>query len=1084
MNGFKVFCICAALACRAMALEGDADGAVPAAEDWSRIYLAENPTVSPDGSEIAFDWCGRIWRASSSGGVASPLTSGDPVDAHPVWSPDGNRIIFSTQRDGYVRIYEMPLDEGGAALAPRPVTSHSEGMTLCSFAPDGRFVAVALRDSVPEARVSGANTRRAYFVATNGAEELIFDAPACEVSVSPDGRRVLFATTGDTLAARWRKRRPGSTTPANSDVWLYDIETKTFTALADTRADEREPLWRPDGEGFYFLSDEGGVRNIWFKPLSFAKDGRCKGGKALRLTGFTDANVMQCALSADGRTLVFRQGFDFRAIDPTQKKPEVRTIFLKPSAPVARRTIQRAYAGLDNDYGYGNCSFTPEGEAAFTAAGDVHIVSSSHQEPVSLTNTSLTHERDCVFSPDGDTLYWLSDRGDGTEIWAATRTQSSRSWTENKSFNKRLVLGGDECRRLLSVSPNGKRLAWMGFNGELHFADADGSNEYISAPTPYIGEEYCWSPDGKYVAATLSDCNANRDIWIIPTRPGDGDSPKPYNLSRHFLADRYPAWSPDGRIIAFCGMRSSGGDFRIFYAYLDPADEAAEARGHIARRKPCRPSFKELAGRVRDTGVKGKKPFFSHDGRTLMFNSDGNVKRISLPLALTPQKTLETEGDTIMWSKGHAGERVYRVVEGFPAYGDQRLSFYVFKTIDVADYQELCFRSAWANVRDGFCDESWHGTPWLEIRDKYLAAARNAPSWGVFSRVISSMYGEIDASHLDISANATVRKRWPEVVGKNNWQPDTASLGVRFDQAHEGRGWLVKDVIPMSPADAGSRGLVAGDIVLSVDGVEVSGGMDYAKAVNNTLPHKYILEVKRGDEKIERRISGISFTKARELLRDAARASIRERCHAEANCGYIAIDAFDDKAAQCFTDEAFAEMEGRDCIIIDIRGNIGGHSADKLIDILCGKRHNRMKMRGVDGEGFVFSRVGRPIYPDIPVVTIIDSASVSNAEEFAHAMKTLGRGVLVGKETAGMIIGTTEKELFDYGMVNCPSLGFFTPDGCDMEWHGAKPDVDVARTPADIAAGRDPQLDAAIAEAKKLARGFSRRTPPPLKYSR
>ena len=78
------------------------------------------------------------------------------------------------------------------------------------------------------------------------------------------------------------------------------------------------------------------------------------------------------------------------------------------------------------------------------------------------------------------------------------------------------------------------------------------------------------------------------------------------------------------------------------------------------------------------------------------------------------------------------------------------------------------------------------------------------------------------------------------------------------------------------------------------------------------------------------------------------------------------------------------------------------------------------------------------------------------------------------------MIATIDVNLFDYGVVRRPHIGSFLPDGSDMEGKGAKPDVEVDLTPADIAAGRDPQLAAALdvlaAEVK------ARPAPPPLRY--
>ncbi len=119
----------------------------------------------------------------------------------------------------------------------------------------------------------------------------------------------------------------------------------------------------------------------------------------------------------------------------------------------------------------------------------------------------------------------------------------------------------------------------------------------------------------------------------------------------------------------------------------------------------------------------------------------------------------------------------------------------------------------------------------------------------------------------------------------------------------------------------------------------------------------------------------------------------------------------------------------------------------------------------------------------LPVVVLANQRSESNAEEFTHAMKTLGRAKVVGMETAGAVIGTVECPLLDLGTSRRPHTAFFLPDGTDMEGNGAKPDIEVDLTPADIAAGRDPQLEAATAELSSEAAAKKAAPRPSLRFA-
>ena len=79
-----------------------------------------------------------------------------------------------------------------------------------------------------------------------------------------------------------------------------------------------------------------------------------------------------------------------------------------------------------------------------------------------------------------------------------------------------------------------------------------------------------------------------------------------------------------------------------------------------------------------------------------------------------------------------------------------------------------------------------------------------------------------------------------------------------------------------------------------------------------------------------------------------------------------------------------------------------------------------------------------------------------------HAIKTLKRGKLVGRETGGGVIGTYDAPLLDVGSFRDARYGWFVLDGTDMEHHGAKPDFEVDDLPGDLDSGLDLQLDKAI----------------------
>ena len=77
--------------------------------EWMRY-----PSVSPDGTSIAFVYQGDIYTVSLDGGLAQRLTFQPEMDVQPVWSPDGQNIAFASERHGNFDVFVMDAKGGEA----------------------------------------------------------------------------------------------------------------------------------------------------------------------------------------------------------------------------------------------------------------------------------------------------------------------------------------------------------------------------------------------------------------------------------------------------------------------------------------------------------------------------------------------------------------------------------------------------------------------------------------------------------------------------------------------------------------------------------------------------------------------------------------------------------------------------------------------------------------------------------------------------------------------------------------------------------------------------------------------------------
>lgn len=1029
-----------------------------------KIFLGSRPSVSSDGSMFVFEWADNIWTASTDGGKARPLLTGVGNRCWPILSPDDKHVAFLSDADGFQKVFEQDLENGTL----RQLSFHSETTIPYAYSRDGsKLLCVAVRDHADTKRAG-----RAVYLPTKerGAERVLFDVEAFEPCASPDGKRFLFVRKQSKYLYRLRAK-----SSLSGQIWMYDTETRRFSLLVKRDTESRTPIWTPDGKGFYYVSGQDRTMNVWHRNLA--------SGKERQVTFFKGESVIHPSLSKDGHTMVFRQQFDFYKIDPTLDRPAPKKIELTPVAYTPRpKTRRRYYEECWNNDSSGDVDFCNNGmQIAYTTGGDLFVTDTVVKEPRLVHGSSLTQERDCVFSPDGSALYYVSDRGDGSDLWVATLADTNQQWWSAHEFVKRRLVSDSVIRRDLQISPDGKYLSWMTRPGGLTVADTNG------VPVNQIPSHWCinhtWSGDSKWLAAALEDDDGNSDIWIVPAVRNN--KYPPYNVSRDFHWDGMPAWSQDGKTLAFVGLREDTNRRHLFYVWLNPKDEAAaeitdkvvkahntaaggDKKGDAAKKAaPVKIDFTDLDKRVRRLPHAGEYPFFSPfanaDERWLWFRADGGTYKLNLlQPGANPIQTTKNQGIFRKWYKKN--DILCWIVGNKPAHFNNIFTFTSRQDTNLADYQELAFRSAWGVIRDRFYDPGFHGVDWNRVRDKYLPWARDAATPSVFERVMEMMVGELNASHLGFYRTDNSKKEWEKTVSFQSWDNATAHLGLTYDQEYTGKGWRIKSVIPEGPAARTACGIRPGDIVETVDTRAVTPQMDPTEVLNAPKNKVFMLGIRSGTNAVrEVLIKSESFSDARERVRKADCEAMCRRVHeaSKNRFGYLNLSQMDTENYFRFEREMFAEGYGKDGLIIDVRYNPGGRIADALLNILCRPEHGVTMFRGATRPGYPSWLLKTPVWRK-PIVVLCNEVSGSNSEIFSHAIKALKRGRLVGQPTGGNVIWTIDQPLLDVGNFRMPYNGTFLMDGTDLEWHGAVPDILVNEDLNEAVKGVDVQLEAAI----------------------
>jgi Tol biopolymer transport system component/imidazolonepropionase-like amidohydrolase len=194
--------------------------------------------VSPDGSTLVFDLLGDIYTMPARGGRATPLTTGMALDAQPRFSPDGTKIVFTSDRSGGEGVWVMSLDGSDTTQISRGKTDKYDSP---DWTPDGRYIVVTRGINMHMYHVDGGAGTQLIRAATPAAGTPA--APANQrymgAAVSPDGRLV------------WAARRTGqwmyNTPLPDYQLITYDRETgETMTRTSRTGSAFR-PTLSPDG---------------------------------------------------------------------------------------------------------------------------------------------------------------------------------------------------------------------------------------------------------------------------------------------------------------------------------------------------------------------------------------------------------------------------------------------------------------------------------------------------------------------------------------------------------------------------------------------------------------------------------------------------------------------------------------------------------------------------------------------------------------------------------------------------------------------------------------------------------------------
>ncbi|GKQ40000.1 S41 family peptidase [Streptomyces sp. A012304] len=1038
-----------------------------------------------------------LWLAPLDGpGRAWRLTVDRIKAGHPRFSPDGRQIACTSWRSLVPEIHLVPVDGGPGR---RLTYWGSPDTQVCGWTPDGDILAVASHGE-PFAHFTWA-----YKITPDGdpGRKLPW-GPVADIQVADidDERRTLLLTgTPPHEPASWKRYRGGAT----GRLWLHGQRL-----LPDLGGHLHSPMFV--GGRVAFLSDHEGVGNLY----SCAHD-----GSDLRRHTDHDAFYARHA-SSDGTRVVYQCAGDLWVVDDLSAGSEPRRIDVRLSGPRAGRRPYQVPAAQHVD----GISVDDTGRAsAVVVRGSLYWLTHRDGPARTLTDTPGVRVRlPEMLGAGGQVAYVTDAEGeDAVEIAYLPRASGQRA--------PRRLASGRLGRVLEMVSdPEGERLAIATHDGRLLLLDAteDADGEVTELIRSINGpvRDLAFAPDGAWL--TWSHPGIGRSLRQIKiARIKDRLI---VDVTNGRFEDENPVFTRDGRYLAFLSWRGFDPVYDVHTGdlsfplgcrpYLVPLSSATpspfalnpEGRPAAGGLDPAEDDeggdgtvtveTEGLASRVTPFPVAASKysalcpvaggglvwlrwPISGALGETFA-NPDDTSGRPTLEyFTITKAKKSELVGHLDWFAVSGDGTRLVVVDEGdlraVPSTESGDLDTTVW--IDVrrimheadpgAEWRQA-YEEAGRLIRAYFWDPGMCGIDWDAVLEQYRPLVERVASPDDFADLLREVLGELGTSHAYVSA---ARRN----EGPPHYQRRQGLLGANF--AHREAGWTLRRILPGDSSDSRARsplagtGIREGAVLTHVDGrpVDPVAGPYPLLAQAGGTTVELTFDPADGEGGGPRRVAVVPLLDERPLRYQdwvaKRRAVVREL--SGGRCGYLHIPDMGGSGWAQFNRDLRMEVS-RPALIVDVRGNAGGHISELVVEKLT-----RTIL------GWDLTRNAQPVSyasnaPRGPVVALADEATSSDGDMITAAFKLLKLGPVVGQRTWGGVVGMTGRhQLGDGTVITVPmNAAWFDAYGWSIENHGVLPDLEVLRTPLDWAEGRHAQLDDAVRLALELLETNPPASPP------